>query len=1414
MARVFLLLLLLLGLGTWIHADITDCTTPFSEVSALQALYTSTSGDTWHWRTPYSFYGYPWNFTATANPCDQSKSWQGITCEQHGSTCNVLGIDLGSYDLRGVLPKELGALSALQVIHLDNNVLTGSIPSEIGALTALQDLYLQVNRLSGTLPSTMSQLQQLQYVEMGNNRLNGTLDGVGEWTVLKYLSLDHNFFTGSLPDTMAALTAMQSFDVHKNLLTGPVPTWIGNWTQLEYFDVDGNLLTGTIPSQWGNLTKLLNLYLNANRLTGTLPVQLAQLRSLETLALDNNRLNGSIPVAFGQLTQLKYLSLSNNKLSGSLFPELGQLSALQSLYLGSNHLTGPLPRQLGQLTVVEYLDVSENRFTGPLPVDIGQMTKLSNLCMQANLLTGPLPSQLCSTAIGDIFAAGNLFSGELPACFAKFSQLSLADNRLNGSLDAQFFGAALVSCSLSHNALTGRIPAVPAHSPLLYLELQHNRLNGTVALASQRLLSLNVANNALTGPFPWANASRSLQYLNVSDNRLTGTVPAAPDASFLHALSIDASFNGLSGQLSDAFSQAANLTYLRLAYNAFTGPVDALVNTSLQAQLSSIDLMYNRLSGSLPASWFALPQLAVLLAASNCFDEAVPADVCGAKNLTTLVLDGMGSDLACNRRLLPWSPADIYSLTSLGQQAPPFPACVFTELPRLHTLHLSGLGLAGDLSSVTQLPATLVSLSLSYNQLDGTIPAAFFTHPEWNELDLSFNRLRGHLAALANGSRDAALNLQINHLSGAVPPTVQALADVNILNGNLFTCPYDSAAQNHAGLPAADPNAASYRCGSNEMDLILYSWMACLAAAALVAASIHHWWYDLSPLWSLFDDLRSRPRGHRVYDRFVRSAAAWLAEIVTLLVFSVVVCGPLFAVLKRWYDVYEDQYLWTLSAGFLSGSVPAAVLYWLVIAFVGHFLYRRRLLRDGDATSAVERTTDAAKTGHVDVDRRQLAWFIGASTLLSGIVLTVNGIYVYLLQYSISASSATLLAVAVSLVKLASNQLCLWLASRVPSSPTVVSSLIAFLSFNSIVAPYLIEGFVSTSCFYYATIAAVPVVSSTVRLPTCVAVLNPDIYKFESQFDAVVFQCYPLSFVLSYQPPFVYSFNCSSTLLATFAPVYALRYMWSGVVQPLLQFFVDRWLRRARTSSQWTALLETAQIPHWRLIRRLHGMASTADCEAAIAQSAVRDLWDQQKFTAPLVADLLVLLTFGVSFPPLSLLVAWSMCASVVDHWLFLRELLRYCPVEKAAAAVGDNPIEAQSSPRADLIARQLQAVEVGISFAEDLVRRLELPLLTLVAMFWAFTLFDTVGDVRGGGGVATVVMTVAAPTLLVLGAEAWRRRCRIAGLRSADDATNRQGDEVSGAISTEDIEMTTASSQTEEIITINPMAAGVSSSS
>jgi len=49
------------------------------------------------------------------------------------------------------IPSELGSLSNLQELWLQNNSLNGTLPSELGSLSNLQVLYLYNNDLSGTV---------------------------------------------------------------------------------------------------------------------------------------------------------------------------------------------------------------------------------------------------------------------------------------------------------------------------------------------------------------------------------------------------------------------------------------------------------------------------------------------------------------------------------------------------------------------------------------------------------------------------------------------------------------------------------------------------------------------------------------------------------------------------------------------------------------------------------------------------------------------------------------------------------------------------------------------------------------------------------------------------------------------------------------------------------------------------------------------------------------------------------------------------------------------------------------------------------------------------------------------------------------------------------------------------------------
>jgi hypothetical protein len=70
--------------------------------------------------------------------------------------------------LSGTLPSQLGTLSSLQTINMDDNNLHGTIPHELGNLAKLQDIFLYSNRLTGSIPSTFCKLAFLQDLRIGD----------------------------------------------------------------------------------------------------------------------------------------------------------------------------------------------------------------------------------------------------------------------------------------------------------------------------------------------------------------------------------------------------------------------------------------------------------------------------------------------------------------------------------------------------------------------------------------------------------------------------------------------------------------------------------------------------------------------------------------------------------------------------------------------------------------------------------------------------------------------------------------------------------------------------------------------------------------------------------------------------------------------------------------------------------------------------------------------------------------------------------------------------------------------------------------------------------------------------------------------------------------------------------------------
>ena len=185
---------------------VRDCVTLFEALDALAG----SSQLNWDFETPIT-------------------EWEGVTVR--GVPLRVRGLGgSGLSDLNGIIPPELGNLTALKGLDLANNELSGSIPSELGRLTNLEFLSLESNYLEGVIPP--------EFGDMRN---------------LRVLSLADNNFRGDLPPEMGRL---------------------GNLTDL---DLGDNLLTGSVPVEWSGMTRMQNLRLLWNDLSRCIPAELPEI---------------------------------------------------------------------------------------------------------------------------------------------------------------------------------------------------------------------------------------------------------------------------------------------------------------------------------------------------------------------------------------------------------------------------------------------------------------------------------------------------------------------------------------------------------------------------------------------------------------------------------------------------------------------------------------------------------------------------------------------------------------------------------------------------------------------------------------------------------------------------------------------------------------------------------------------------------------------------------------------------------------------------------------------------------------------------------------------------------------------------------------------------------------------------------
>ena len=197
---------------------------PVDDRAALAALYQAAGGANWKYNA---------NWLSQA-PIGE---WHGVATDDGG---RVIKLELTENRLKGVIPPQIGNLTNLQVLTLDNytaktpagtptpadiNQLTGRIPRELGNLVNLKKLKLDHNTLSGTIPTELRKLVKLEE-----------------------LTLSHNYIYGGVPPEFISLANLRVLDLSHNKMYGHIPPELGDLKKLEWLYLAGNRWDGCIPS--------------------------------------------------------------------------------------------------------------------------------------------------------------------------------------------------------------------------------------------------------------------------------------------------------------------------------------------------------------------------------------------------------------------------------------------------------------------------------------------------------------------------------------------------------------------------------------------------------------------------------------------------------------------------------------------------------------------------------------------------------------------------------------------------------------------------------------------------------------------------------------------------------------------------------------------------------------------------------------------------------------------------------------------------------------------------------------------------------------------------------------------------------------------------------------------------------------
>uniref|UniRef100_A0A0D9VE02 non-specific serine/threonine protein kinase n=1 Tax=Leersia perrieri TaxID=77586 RepID=A0A0D9VE02_9ORYZ len=248
-----------------------------------------------------------------------NNSFSGVFPASLGECDTINNIMAYNNHFTGDFPEKIWSFKVLTNVMIQDNNFTGTVPSEISQ--NISRIEMGNNKFSGAIPSSAVGLKNFK---AENNRFTGALpDDMSRLDNLTELQLAGNQLSGSIPSSIQSLTRLTSLNLSSNHISGTIPSTIGSLSLLIIIDLSNNDLTGEIPQEFNNL-HLNSLNLSSNQLSGEIP------KSLQNMAYEDSFLhNHGICVTVNTNLNLPVcINEGRNKLSTSLITVFSVLAGV------------------------------------------------------------------------------------------------------------------------------------------------------------------------------------------------------------------------------------------------------------------------------------------------------------------------------------------------------------------------------------------------------------------------------------------------------------------------------------------------------------------------------------------------------------------------------------------------------------------------------------------------------------------------------------------------------------------------------------------------------------------------------------------------------------------------------------------------------------------------------------------------------------------------------------------------------------------------------------------------------------------------------------------------------------------------------------------------------------------------------